>query len=43
MPDQYRQPNAVDAYRNYYLHEKRNIASWSTQPPPWWRTDAEML
>jgi hypothetical protein len=31
MPEQYKQPNAVEAYRAYYRGEKREIARWS--PP----------
>lgn len=38
MPDQYRNPDAVLAYRNYYLGEKRRFAKWkSMNPPSWWR------
>lgn len=39
MPEQYRRPNAVDAYRAYYLGEKAKIASWRApaEPPGWWR------
>lgn len=43
MPIQYQQHDVVQSYRNYYLNEKRGIASWSTQPPHWWLSDAEML
>lgn len=35
MPDEYRQPDAVDAYRTYYRNAKRAIATWrlpATQP-----------
>lgn len=37
MPDQYRQADAVEAYRAYYRAEKRDIARW-TEPgkaPEW--------
>lgn len=37
MPEQYRQADAVQAYRNYYIHEKAKIATWKfTSPPAWW-------
>ena len=37
MPEQYKDVNAVVAYRNYYIGEKSKIAVWkhSTQPS-WW-------
>lgn len=44
MPDTYRRvDDAVSAYRSYYMHEKRSIASWSNQTPYWWPTDADYL
>lgn len=37
MPDQYKHKNAVEAYRNYYRGEKRDIAKWTTRSTPdWW-------
>lgn len=36
MPDQYKNPNAVEAYRQYYINEKKNFATWKTQAPYWW-------
>lgn len=39
MPNQYKQKNAIQAYRTYYQQEKHNICTWKTQPPPWWRKD----
>lgn len=37
MPDQYKHKNAVTAYRNYYLGEKRRFAKWTKRTPPnWW-------
>jgi len=42
MPDQYRNSDAVLAYRNYYLGEKRRFAKWKkTQPPAWWQEVTE--
>lgn len=40
MPDDYKQPDAVQAYRDYYCHDKLRIATWS--PPsykPYWVND----
>lgn len=38
MPDQYKQTNAVEAYRSYYLGEKRRFAKWTKRNPPnWWK------
>jgi hypothetical protein len=38
MPDQYRNADAVVAYRNYYIGEKRRFATWKFTPSPdWWR------
>lgn len=37
MPEIYRGNNAVDAYRRYYINEKRDIAVWSKRfSPEWW-------
>jgi hypothetical protein len=38
MPPQYRQKDAVLAYRNYYRHEKRSFAAWHApaKVPQWW-------
>lgn len=37
MPDQYKNSNAVTAYRNYYINEKKDIATWKTQMPEWFK------
>lgn len=38
MPDQYKVPNdPVQAYRNYYLGEKRSFATWKNEQPEWWK------
>lgn len=37
MPEQYRRPNAIEAYRHFYVATKLSFAHWS--PPsykPWW-------
>ena len=36
MPEEYRGPNAVEAYRRYYRADKSQFATWKTQPPSWW-------
>lgn len=40
MPDEYRDPDAVVAYRNYYLNEKAYFAKWERgrKNPKWWLT-----
>lgn len=40
MPDQYRvADDAVTAYRNYYMGEKRRFATWKTAKPKWWKEE----
>ena len=42
MPDQYRNPDAITAYRNYYMGEKRRFAAWKTGiKPKWWKEDSQ--
>ena len=38
MPDEYKRPNTVDAYRAYYIGAKSHIAKWNkARPAPdWW-------
>ena len=36
MPDQYKNHDAVTAYRQYYINEKKRFATWKTQTPDWW-------
>jgi hypothetical protein len=36
MPDQYRNPDPVKAYRDYYINEKSNILTWTKRQPPTW-------
>lgn len=38
MPDHLRGPNAVEAYRRYYIIEKARFARWdkTTSAPHWW-------
>ena len=41
MPDQYKGPDAVQAYRAYYLGEKARFATWRdpSEPPTWWHPE----
>lgn len=43
MPEQYRGPDAVAAYRAYYLGEKARFATWRapSAPPAWWLQSSE--
>lgn len=37
MPAQYRRADAVEAYRDFYIHEKSQFATWRhSQTPFWW-------
>lgn len=38
MPPQYQGPDAIDAYRAFYLHDKVRFARWRRNrlPPYWW-------
>jgi hypothetical protein len=36
MPDQYRDPDVVKAYRNYYQGEKAYFAQWTKRDSPYW-------
>ncbi len=36
MPDEYKCEDAVEAYRQYYLNEKKDIAEWSCNNAPMW-------
>lgn len=36
MPDEYKSENAVEAYRLYYLLEKRSILTYTKRSPPKW-------
>jgi hypothetical protein len=38
MPDEYKQPYIINAYRDYYMLAKRHLASWTKRSSPyWWR------
>ena len=37
MPEEYRDPDdPVNAYRDYFMGEKRHIAHWRGDTPAWW-------
>lgn len=37
MPEAYRVPgDAVQAYRNFYIHDKSRFATWTRREPPSW-------
>lgn len=36
MPDELQGPDAVVAYRRYYLDRKQHLATWTRRPVPWW-------
>lgn len=38
MPDEYRNQDAVTAYRTYYINDKKEFATWKMgNVPPWWK------
>lgn len=39
MPDKYKNEDAVKAYRDYYLGDKWDIATWKLGNPNWWPND----
>ena len=39
MPDRYKNEDAVKAYRDYYLGDKWDIATWKLGNPNWWPND----
>ena len=40
MPEQHKRENAVDAYRQYYIHEKARFAKWKNRDIPTWFAEA---
>jgi hypothetical protein len=37
MPDEYKVPDSVQSYRNYYIGAKKRMAKWKNRPiPEWW-------
>ena len=41
MPDQYKNKNAVKAYRDYYINEKSKFLTWTNRKTPiWYKNDS---
>ena len=36
MPDEYKNPCTITAYRNFYRGEKAKFATWDRSRQPWW-------
>lgn len=36
MPDKYKSENVVQAYRDYYIGEKKDFATWKKRDKPFW-------
>lgn len=44
MPDKYKGPSTVIAYRNYYIGEKESFSSWKFRPePPWFNHNGILI
>ena len=39
MPDHCKKPDSVDAYRTYYIQEKKRFAKWTKRDVPEWFKD----
>jgi hypothetical protein len=38
MPEEYKVESPIESYRIYYIHDKRDIASWKNRNiPKWWK------
>ncbi len=40
MPDEYKVPDSVQSYRNYYVGAKKSFAKWKNRPIPEWFENA---
>lgn len=40
MPDHCKDPDVIQAYRNFYLTEKSSFATWKTKVPEWYTLEA---
>jgi len=36
MPDEYKEKDSIDAYRNYYFYAKKHLHSWKKRQKPEW-------
>lgn len=45
MPDEYKNPDPVVAYRGYYIGAKQHVAVWRKQrgAPEWWQSKEELV
>ena len=39
MPDYCKRPDSIDAYRTYYINEKKRFAKWTKRDVPEWFED----
>lgn len=39
MPEEFKQPDPIKAYRNYYIHTKKHLAVWTRRERPAWFPD----
>jgi hypothetical protein len=42
MPDKYKCNDPAVAYRQYYIHEKQHLFSWTNRERPCWITNEEI-
>jgi hypothetical protein len=40
MPEQYKVPDSIQAYHNYYIGDKQRFAVWTNRPIPEWYVNA---
>jgi hypothetical protein len=40
MPEQYKVPDSIQAYKNYYIGDKQRFAVWTNRPIPEWYVKA---
>lgn len=36
MPDEFKDEDVVKAYRQFYIHDKKDFATWKRNKPEWW-------
>ena len=39
VPEQYKNNDVVEAYRSYYLGEKKDFATWKSETPYWFMVE----
>jgi hypothetical protein len=40
MPEYCKREDPVEAYRYYYINEKKSFAKWTNRDMPWWYQQA---